>query len=66
MEAQKSNRLSFDQTYLIKNPILFANISALKNRTEMVVYSKFMYGSLFSEKKIDWKIQYLVAKIFAK
>ena len=54
--SSKSNNLSFAQNHLIKNLIFFANISVPKNRTEMIVHSKFAYGSQFSgEKKNIWK-----------
>ena len=61
--SSKSNNLSFDQNHLIKNLIFFANISAPKNRTEMIVYSKFAYGSQFSGENNYFKIRYLVTKI---
>ena len=32
----------------------------------MVLYSKYSYGSQFSEEKNDLKIRYLVAKILSK
>ena len=49
-----------------KTPFCFVNISAPLNCTEMVLYSKFAYGSQFSGQKNDLKIRYLVAKILGK
>ena len=44
----------------------FVNISAPKYLTEMVLYSKFAYGSQFSGEKNDLKIRYLVDEILSK
>ena len=44
----------------------FANISPPFNRTKKVLYSKFAYGSQFSEEKKHLKIGYLVTEIFRK
>ena len=44
----------------------FVNISAPEYRTEMVLYSKFAYGSQFSGEKNNLKIRYLVAEILIK
>ena len=46
--SSKLNNLSFDQNIYSRLPFCFVNISAHKSRTEMVVYSKFAYGSQFS------------------
>ena len=42
------------------------NMSALEYRKEMVLYSKWTYGSQFSEEKIKLEIRYLVVEIFSK
>ena len=44
----------------------FINILGPYDRTEMVLYSKFAYGSQFSGEKNNLKIRYLVGEIFAK
>ena len=44
----------------------FAIISTPQNRTEMVLYSKFAYGSQFSGQENGLKIWYLVAEILSK
>ena len=44
----------------------FVNISPPEYRTEMVLYSKFVYGSQFLGEKNDLKIRYLVAEILSK
>ena len=44
----------------------FANFSAPFNRTKMVLYSKWPYGSQFSGEKNDLKIRSLVAEILSK
>ena len=44
----------------------FVNISAPKYHTEMVLYSRFLYGSQFSGEKNDLKIRYLVTEILSK
>ena len=44
----------------------FANISAPKISTKMVLYSKFTYGSQFSEEKNGLEICLLVLEIFNK
>ena len=51
---------------LSQAPFCFVNISAPLNRREMVLYSKFAYGSQFSEEKNDLTILHLVAKILGK
>ena len=42
------------------------NISVPLNRTEMVLYSKFAYGSQFSGEKNILKIRYMVVEILSK
>ena len=44
----------------------FAHFSAPFNRTKMVLYSKWPYGSQFSGEKKDLKIRSLVAEILSK
>ena len=44
----------------------FAHFSAPFNRTKMVLYSKWPYGSQFSGEKNDLKIRSLVAEILSK
>ena len=51
---------------LSQTPFCFVNISAPLNHTEMVLYSKFAYGSWFSGEKNDLKILHLVAEILGK
>ena len=50
----------------MRSPFCFANISASKNRTEVLLYSKFLYGSQFSGEKNNLKIGFLVAEILSK
>ena len=49
-----------------RTPFCFANFSAPFNRTKMVLYSKWPYGSQFSGEKNDLKIRSLVAEILSK
>ena len=49
-----------------KTPFCFVNISAPLNCTEMVLYSKFAYGSQFSGEKNYLKILQLVYEILGK
>ena len=51
---------------VLKLHFVFVNISAPLDCTEMVLYSKFAYGSWFSGEKNDLKILHLVAEIFGK
>ena len=49
-----------------RKTFIIVNILASEFRTEMVLYSKFAYGSQFSGEKNDLKIGYLVAEILSK
>ena len=64
LRDENKNNASSIQSPLSLTPFCFVNISAPLNRIEMVLYSKFMYGSQFLGEKNDLKIQYLVAEIF--
>ena len=48
------------------NLFCFANISAPCNRTKLILYSKFTYGSQFSEEKNGVEIRSLVPEISNK
>ena len=49
-----------------RTPYCFPNISAPQNRTKLVLYSKFIYVSQFSEEKNGLKICSLVPEILNK
>ena len=54
------------QSPLSETQFCLANISTPKSRTEMVLYSKFAYGSQFSGEKNYLEIRYWVADILSK
>ena len=58
--------MSLIQRTIVETPFCFANISFPFNCTDLVLYSKFPYGSQFSAEKNGLKFRCLVLEIYCK
>ena len=65
MGAQ-NQKMSLIQWTIVETPFCFANISFPFNCTDLVLYSKFPYGSQFSAEKNGLKFRCLVLEICCK
>ena len=64
--SSRLNNLVLIRIMLSRIAFCFANISAPKNRTKMVLYSKCAYGSQFLGEENNLRIRSLVAEILSK